>query len=881
MKKVTNSLAVRSGFLIALIVVITSSAIGQSVNSNPSGRRDGMRFVPNVQSQFYYLSAWADPLGFNITTTPDPSACRHYQSMARAEGADGTPFFLVSRSGNTPSVGNELCDDSPGETRNGHLVVFRMDSRDKNGERLRSNRLRKGVHVDSTPPVSLDRATIYFTVTGGDPKSSDPAKRPGLILRDGPNDNVAPPRVYQHPGGMQMVGKMLALALESPRQFASEEDEDRCQNGDQEACDRYERAPDRTAIQFYDVSDPEAPVFRSQFIPKNSNGETLNGVGVVGITPLKNGRYLMVITGGSNHSWFFYRSTISDLSSEDLSWQQVRTPLGPVTQDAHQTLNFLREGSIDGDLYIAAARGHAIFADHDKIDLYKIQCFTSNGEPSVNYEPGEDITFDEINVNKPIIPFPSTAGERLANLAAASTFYVSPSGELIFYATEHDNDGPDATVKVGEWRHVDTVRPNSPTLLPSAKLDGPFVVDEGSAINLTGIGQQPVTRAFLEMFTYPDPSSYWVYLTADYKDRNRDDFDNLFVYENKPPISHSDAGFAWVWFAPKGCSVQAINRDGDTENILGIKTLTNATTPQVDEDLNLVMNDAGTGNMHRNVDKIAFGSDCGDYYNAPINLFWDLNLDGVHETQGNIANYKALEGPLVVDIPVEARHSMGGEPGKATAVVEIRNVAPQFWQFGFVDSAGNPINSVVPFVLTGLPVGVGASFTDPGILDHQIAQISWGDGTLDDNTVFTAFDEAFGDGVGSLSQQHVFTTAGTYAVDLGVADDDGGFDIESTSLRVVTPEQAVLELIAMIDAAIASTTDAQALARLQQARLALTGSNQNSQNGALNMIRSGENEAAAAFCLTSATWLQRAAERGVDVAVPITLLQQVAASLTA
>src|SRR6185503_6402548 len=165
MKKVTNSLAVRSGFLIALIVVITSSAIGQSVNSNPSGRRDGMRFVPNVQSQFYYLSAWADPLGFNITTTPDPSACRHYQSMARAEGADGTPFFLVSRSGNTPSVGNELCDDSPGETRNGHLVVFRMDSRDKNGERLRSNRLRKGVHVDSTPPVSLDRATIYFTVT--------------------------------------------------------------------------------------------------------------------------------------------------------------------------------------------------------------------------------------------------------------------------------------------------------------------------------------------------------------------------------------------------------------------------------------------------------------------------------------------------------------------------------------------------------------------------------------------------------------------------------------------------------------------------------------------------------------------------------------------
>jgi len=87
-------------------------------------------------------------------------------------------------------------------------------------------------------------------------------------------------------------------------------------------------------------------------------------------------------------------------------------------------------------------------------------------------------------------------------------------------------------------------------------------------------------------------------------------------------------------------------------------------------------------------------------------------------------------------------------------------------------------------------------------------------------------------------------------------------------------------LIAMIDAVIASTTDTQALARLQQARHALTGSNQNSQNGALQMIRDGENEAAAAFCLTSVTWLQRAAELGVNVAVPITLLQQVAAALT-
>jgi hypothetical protein len=213
--------------------------------------------------------------------------------------------------------------------------------------------------------------------------------------------------------------------------------------------------------------------------------------------------------------------------------------------------------------------------------------------------------------------------------------------------------------------------------------------------------------------------------------------------------------------------------------------------------------------------------------------------------------------------------------------VTIKNVAPQLSEFAFVDSGGNQINSDVPWVLTGLPVGVAANFTDPGILDHQTAQISWGDLTSDPNTAFNAFNEAFGDGTGSLSHSHVFINPGTYAVQLTVRDNDGGSDAESANVRVVTPEQAVIELIAMIDAVIASTTDPQVLAQLQQARRALTGTNENSQDGALKMIRAGENEAAAAFALTSATWLERAAEGGVDVAAPIALLQQVAAALAA
>ena len=92
-------------------------------------------------------------------------------------------------------------------------------------------------------------------------------------------------------------------------------------------------------------------------------------------------------------------------------------------------------------------------------------------------------------------------------------------------------------------------------------------------------------------------------------------------------------------------------------------------------------------------------------------------------------------------------------------------------------------------------------------------------------------------------------------------------------------ELSGFELIAMIDTVIASTTDTKVLAELQKARHALTGSNENSNNGALQKIRSGENASAASFALTSAASLQKAAEGGANVSVMIALLQQVAAAL--
>ena len=145
----------------------------------------------------------------------------------------------------------------------------------------------------------------------------------------------------------------------------------------------------------------------------------------------------------------------------------------------------------------------------------------------------------------------------------------------------------------------------------------------------------------------------------------------------------------------------------------------------------------------------------------------------------------------MLNVPAQAQHPSGGPAGQATAKVTVRNVAPQLTQFRVTNSAGGQVNVDVPFVLTNVPVNVGAGFGDPGVLDHQAATLAWGDGAVEAQTAFAAFDEAFGDATGSLSHSHRYTAAGSYTLALSVTDDDGGADNEQTVVRVVTPEQAV------------------------------------------------------------------------------------------
>ena len=155
-------------------------------------------FVKDVVSQFGALSLRPEPFGLWVWGHPEPSdnIDKHYQGIARSQGP-GVPYMFLSWNGN--DSGCIDCDDEPGV-----LFVIRMGSRDTTGERLRSNRLLRGLpdirrrrlgRRRQTRPILRDAtvARIFFNGTGGWPN-------------------------YQHPGAMQVVGDVTGRAsLEAGR----------------------------------------------------------------------------------------------------------------------------------------------------------------------------------------------------------------------------------------------------------------------------------------------------------------------------------------------------------------------------------------------------------------------------------------------------------------------------------------------------------------------------------------------------------------------------------------------------------------------------------------------------------------------------------------
>ena len=283
----------------ALVIVVAAGALlagGSALATAPAATDTpesiGQRFVPahpisagGIVGAFNALSKSADALAFSTNGTPKPTDCKHIEGIARTNGPDGTPYLIYTKSGLDPGA---FCI-VPNEP--GYLIVARMASRNHAGERFGTNILPFN-KPDEWTNLEVDKAVTAIPLNGNNGMPS-----------------------YRHPGGVQVLGNMLAVGTENP----------------------YHDETARATILFFDITDPENPTLTSRFNPldpdtQNNDHNKEFGADPVGLTAVRaeDGaccRYLMVVAGGpANKDVRFFLSrpdagkTTTTLSSTSLEW---------------------------------------------------------------------------------------------------------------------------------------------------------------------------------------------------------------------------------------------------------------------------------------------------------------------------------------------------------------------------------------------------------------------------------------------------------------------------------------------------------------------------------------------------------------------------------
>lgn len=813
-----------------------------------------LRFVPNVETAFSQLARRPEALAFRRADSPEAGLCKHYQGMARWHSEDGTPYVFLTKSGNVPNWPCGIGVDQG----HGFLIVARMGSRDKTGERLRSNLWPFGLLPASDLPhdVAVTSIALDGVTTQG--------------------EKVLPG--YRHPGGMQIVDGVLAIGAENPV-FASHA---------------------RASILFFDVSNPESPRFITKFDPPDLAGDANAEFGAdpVGLTAMRapNGeccRYLMIVAGGpANKEIRFFRSLpepgreTTDLRSDNLDWERVGfgtyteaqletqhclgadwpTGSGPT----HQMLNLVREGGLDGDLYIVGGRNETIdiplvgnvpFGD-ELTDLYKVNLWDDGDWQDA--APGP-CPFTHVNTRE-VGAKGHLFYDVVSNFAAASGVYVSPSGELIVYNAKHESLG--GGVFFGEYRHFRMVRSGSPTLRPTAVVDGPFSVDEGSSIALTGRGQPAITQAWIQLFSESGArhtiDDTW--LPIEYGTREADDFDELDRLGTQDNWSFAELTSSWLWFAPPGCTISANDYPRRSDDWPGPGSMLLHGTGEPEEATSLGSFDddlEGVTFYHRSGSALI--ESCDEYYNASIGLLWNLGSGFATSTTFSAAE---LDGPDSATVQARAEHPVDKSPATGigdpiSVPIEVRNVAPTITAASVKDSLGYDLEGGPRKAIVGLPVELAVAFTDPGKPDTQTGSVDWGDGSAPD-TSFSSFSPATGGVTGRLEDTHAFTEAGDFTIEVTVTDDDGGATSTTLEIEVLSLEDAIEEVADELKKRIGEAANARIAEALRSALYELLGNNATTPptNGALDKLEADDPVSAITKLRAAIGYLQTAEARG-------------------
>ena len=838
--KYLKKLLCTNTFIAAILIPL---AFPGGVQADPLPVNEENRAVDDVVAAFDALTHHGEWLGFHMGDpisgeyAPDTYPCptdEHVQGIARSPQT-GTPIFYVTRSGNVHDPDYY-----------GSLMVVEMGTRDTDGERLRSNRLLKDEETRTTPPHTMDRVIKNI-------EYSD----------------------WEHPGGIQMVGDILAVPLEknkdcTPAIIVSATANNTIGNwtrfmtfgsasavitadvgtigvatvnnapagipasfnlpdsGDQfiiagfdigkitvtagsvevatiggatydPTTGEWQIPAESTCgkVIFYDCSNPRDPQkLGYELIFPNHN------VGVLGITKLPDEHFLMIVTWGNNDTVQFYRSNETSFSTPGFQFEpHLVSPVSFLNLIANgywivddgddmtrgdyafQTLNFVNQ--TDGRLFLIASRNNdgwaPLFNGDDLMYLIEVTGF------------GEGETVEFIGIRKDAHKWLSSEGcwntwgnhfcgirpvfvsENIqANFNAGAGAYISPTGELIYYATSHYNKGPYGTVKMVELRHnwVSSTGTCGPQF-DDNHLGGPYNIDEGASITLNGEASLDghCIMPWVQMFA--DSNFQGPMVMMDFSDQFSDDYNDFSKLDGcatPAPDGFNDQLSSFRFNGPPGSVLLLFDDDN--------YRIGNTSFPPV----------PGTGKVM----EIPFvGSYFNDEATSALLLWngysgqpysWDLDNDG---------EFDDAFGPTAI---------FQSGSGNSTNIVRMKYVYSDAWIFNWL---GVPISFPETYAIfeTTIKVGSVTLTVDAGpdtIIDEGGTFASSGSFTDEDEDTWTATVD-YGDGSvvqpltlnsdKTFNLSHMYLDNGNYTVTVTVSAGDGdqGVDTAVVTVENVAP----------------------------------------------------------------------------------------------
>ena len=692
--------------------VLLLSCLVCIADAHPADCRQDNPAIDDVIDAFENLAERGEWLGFHRgpapDTTPkcipipeDPFSCEtneHTQGVARSPRTGISPILYVTRSGNA---------DDP--DRYGSLMVIEFASRGTDGERLRSNRLEKYRQTKHTSPDEQD-----------------------IVIKNIPFDGESAPW-YGHPGGLQMIGDILIIALEGPKYGHN--------------------LPD-SKIVFFDCSEPNNPTLLNYQLDFWSHEAAAPG-----IVKLPDETFFMALTWGDDETIEFYRSNKTSFFLEDgtedpnftFSLHSVITKdkLQELVDDgwwrfnrvSPQSLNFVKD--TDDNLFLIGAANSKntspTINGEDTVWLWLVDGWDDPNQIALLpvskaakhlYSDGVDTYCGNSHVNC----------RQEANFNAGTGVYISPSGELLYYSTAHFNIGPNGTFKMAELRYDRVSRTG--TCGPQWQdnhLGGPYDIDEGTSITLDG------SVTFIEPWVQMYKDKYYEGQTVmmDWADQELDNYNNFSELDGalnddlKEGFTDMLSSFRWC-----GC-------EGSSVTIWSNYGLEGAKNYHVNGDNN-VLEVAYVGDGFNDIASSAEIS-----WNPVEQIYsWDLDNDGQFNDAGyQSATFHAGIGSSTNIVRMKYKYTSDpNDDALMEATIYVHNVPAS-------------IDSLVLSNLTpeeGQQISVSGTWSDPGTNIAGVT-VDWGDGSPTDEDQSNA---------GAFSFSHVYGDNGTYQIEVCVSDQE-------------------------------------------------------------------------------------------------------------